>query len=201
MYKYILGLTILILGGIIVGGILIDDPYFDKSVIQAQIIQHDPVPDVIMSIAHKGKLVVTDANIIASASSHTDSSIYRATVDSTQTARVQVWLDLALFRKEWVVQGDKSLDISIPASAIKSEVIPTKEVNQDNDSWGFWFDKSAKDRLIKSNQKQIKRQLNQEASSIRETSMDMVAAQVGRLFSAALSNQNYKIDVKIDRSK
>lgn len=165
------------------------------------VIQSDPIADTIISIRHQGKLVVTDENIRAETKSHLDSSLWDASVSSSATARIQVFVDLNIFQKEWVTVNGSNVNVVIPRSAIKTEVIDTGEEHHSNGSWAFTFEGGEEKNLETINHIRLADQLQKETLPAIEYSIPMVELHFMRLFSVALTNTPYHVKVAVSSVK
>jgi hypothetical protein len=161
----------------------------------------DEVALFLTSISNHAKLVVTDMNIRADTSSHLDSDIWDAGVSSWATARVQVFLDLTSFRKDWAQRVGNNLTITIPKSAIQYEVIPTGEGNRNNGSWAFTMLSGVESQLISTNHSALTKQLRANGEDVSMSSQGEVVNQMVALFNAALSQYGIHTTVLVDNNK
>lgn len=159
--------------------------------------EDDGIISTIQAISHQGKLVVTDANITTRASSRYDSSIFDASLTTTQSARIQVYLDLSDLNPSWFVLTGKSLIISIPYAEMKTEVIPGQTSYTFYDSWAFTFYSGLKQQLTDNNNPIIHSQLQSEAEYHRSESREVLEKEITNLFRSALEKHGYTIQTKV----
>jgi hypothetical protein len=159
--------------------------------------QDDPLPSILKSIQHKGKLVVTDANVAVNTLSRVDSDLWDATVTSSATGRVQIYLDLNYLRPEWVKQTGDTINVLIPNDSVKYEVIPTGETHKGNGSWGFTVHPSYLHQLKDKNHNDLKQRLDAEGDQLREDNISEVEIEVKRLFMGVLGDRHMTVNVSV----
>ena len=162
------------------------------------ITQEDPVPQVLLSLRHQGKLVDTDENIRLDATSDYQSMIFTANMHSWETARLQLYIDLTQVKDDWVSRHNNTIVITVPASAIKVEAIRTNYHDEANNSWLFTLHSQAFSDLHNQNQRQLQQQLDAETGQLWKVDNVTVVQELGDMLSSLLKNNNFVIETKID---
>lgn len=160
-------------------------------------VREDPIPTILQSIVRKGKLVVTDANVSASTVTKMDSSIWDASVTSTEKARIQVFLNLSNFKQEWIKRNGNTINIFIPHINVESEVIPTEIEHKTNGSWGFVVNQDFLNHAKQENRDILKEQLNSDAFQLAVDGDREVEYQLTNLLTTLVSNQGMTVNVKV----